>query len=98
MAETQNPAPEIPPGMMRVWDAEQKKVILVTAPPAGPDRLKLTIRLHDPMEKKNAALAASWITADVPREDLALATADFIAKHITPKIPQLAQIQAKQKK
>jgi len=90
MAQAQ-PAPEIPAGMMRVWDAEQKKVILVTAPPAGPDRLKLTIRLHDPMEKKNAALAASWITADVPREDLTL------AKHIAPQIPQLAQIQAKQK-
>ena len=31
----------IPEGQMRVWDADQKKVILVPAPPAGPDMLTL---------------------------------------------------------
>jgi hypothetical protein len=85
----------IPEGMMRVWDPQQKKVILVSAPPAGPDRLKLTLRLHDPKEKKNAKLAASWVVIDVPREDLAMSPEDFAAKHIVPRVVELEHFAVK---
>ncbi len=94
--ETRIPNPaEAPPGMMRVWDPEQKKVIFVQAPPPGPDRLKLTLRLHDPREKKNAKLAASWVTVEVERKDLKLAPADFAAKYVTPKIAELEHFKPK---
>jgi hypothetical protein len=86
---------EIPDGMMRVWDPQQKKVILVTAPPAGPDFLKLTVRLHDPKEKKNAKLSASWVVIDVAREDLQMSPADFADKHLLPAVDQLEQFKPK---
>lgn len=76
--------------MMWAWDPQQKKVILVSAPPSGPDVLKLTVRLQDPKEKKNAALAASWVTVYVPREDLSMPAEDFAAKHVLPAVGQLA--------
>jgi hypothetical protein len=85
---TPNPV-EAPAGMMRAWDPEQKKVIFVQAPPPGPDRLKLTLRLHDPRERKNAKLVASWVTVEVVREDLKLAPADFAAKYLLDAITQL---------
>lgn len=59
------------------------------------DTLTLTIRLYDPKEKKNAALAASWVTVEVLREDLRLSPEDFAAKHITPKIAELEQMKRK---
>jgi len=80
---------EIPDGLMQAWDPVQKKVILVAAPPPGPDRLKLTLRLHDPRERKNAKLAASWVVVDVPREDLALAPAAFAEKYLAPAVIEL---------
>ena len=55
------------------------------------DTLILTIRLYDPKEKKNAKLAASWVTVEVLREDLKLAPADFAAKYVTPKVAELEQ-------
>jgi hypothetical protein len=90
------PETEIPDGMMRVWDPKQKKVILVSAPPAGPDRLKLTLRLHDPKEKLNAKLAASWVTIDVPREDMAMAPEDFATKHLLGAVAQLEHFKPKE--
>lgn len=73
--------PEVPDGLMRVWDPEQKKVILVSAP-LGPDTLTLTVRLHDPKEKRDRAKSAVWHVVKIAREDLALAEADFAAKHL----------------
>lgn len=86
---------EVPDGMMRVWDPAQKKVILVSAPPPGPDRLKLTIRLHDPREKKDAKLSSSWVRIDVPREDMALTPEDFATKYLVPAVPQLEHFKMK---
>jgi hypothetical protein len=86
---------EIPDGVMRVWDHDQKKVILVSAPSAGPDRLTLTVRLHDPKEKNNSKLAASWVVIDVPREDLAMPPEDFAAKHLVPRVKELEHFAVK---
>ena len=85
----------VPDGMMRVWDPEQKKIIFVPAPPDGPDFLKLTLRLYDPKEKKNAKLSASWVVIDVPREDLALSPQDFAVKHLLGAVDQLEHFKPK---
>jgi hypothetical protein len=53
------------------------------------DTLTLTVRLHDPVEKKNAKLSASWAVIAVPRADLALSAAEFGAKHLLPAVEKL---------
>ena len=87
-----NPIIEVPVGMMRAWDPAQKKIILVSAPPAGPQRLTLTIRLHDEAEKNDAEKCASWATVKVDRADLSIPKADFIAKYIEPELAKLKQL------
>jgi hypothetical protein len=77
----------IPEGQMRVWDADQKKVILVPAPPSGPDMLTLTVRLHDPKEKRDPKKSAVWHTVKIPRAALSLSDADFAANHLLPAVP-----------
>ena len=77
----------IPEGQMRVWDAEQKKIILVPAPPDGPDMLTLTVRLHDPKEKRDRAKVAVWHVVKIPRAALSLSDADFAANHLLPAVP-----------
>ena len=81
------PPMEVPEGQMRVWDAEQKKVILVPAPPSGPDMLTLTVRLHDPKEKRDPKKSAVWHTVKIPRAALSLSDADFAANHLLPAVP-----------
>ena len=78
------PPMDVPEGQMRVWDAEQKKVILVPAPPSGPDMLTLTVRLHDPKEKQNLRKSAVWHVVKIPRAALSLSEADFAANHLYP--------------
>lgn len=96
MAEN-TPTPEIPTeapaGMMRMWDPVAKKIIFVAAPPAGPDRLTLTLRIHDPLEKKDAAKSTAWVTLQIPREDLKMSKADFLAKHVEPALAGLPLLQ-----
>ena len=77
----------IPEGQMRVWDADQKKIILVPAPPSGPDMLTLTVRLHDPKEKRDPKKSAVWHTVKIPRAALSLSDADFAANHLLPAVP-----------
>ena len=55
----------------------------------GKDELTLTLRLHDPKEKQNPQLAASWVVIKVPREDLQLAPVDFAAKHLLGAVAEL---------
>lgn len=86
---------EIPDGMMRAWDKENKKVILVPAPAGGPDNLVLTLRLYDPKEKKSPKLRASWVTIVVARADLQMPPADFAAKYLTPAVPMLEHFKPK---
>jgi hypothetical protein len=57
------------------------------------DTLTLTIRLHDPKEKTDAAKSASWAVIQVDRADLGMAKADFVAKYVTPALIQLTQLQ-----
>jgi len=59
------------------------------------DTLTLTLRLHDPKEKQNAALAASWVVIEVDRADLALDPLDFAAKYVLPAVPQLEHFKVK---
>ena len=56
------------------------------------DTLTLTLRLHDAKERKNPALSASWAVIAVPREDLQMNAAEFIAKHIAPHLVKLTQL------
>ena len=77
----------IPEGQMRVWDADQKKIIMVPAPPAGPDMLTLTVRLHDPKEKRDPKKSAVWHVVKIPRAALSLSDADFAANHLLPAVP-----------
>jgi hypothetical protein len=56
------------------------------------DTLTLTIRLHDPKEKTDAAKSASWAVVQVDRGDLGMAKADFMAKYVTPALTQLTQL------
>lgn len=85
---------EIPDGMERVWDAENKRVVLKPAAPR-PDHLTLTVRLHDPKERKNAKLSASWVVITVPREDLKMSPPEFAAKHLLPAVEQLEHFKPK---
>lgn len=59
------------------------------------DTLTLTIRLHDPKEKKDPELSASWAVIEVPREDLEIGLADFLEKHVTPHLLKLKQLKLK---
>jgi len=59
------------------------------------DTLTLTLRLHDPKEKQNPQLAASWVVIKVPREDLQLAPVDFAAKHLLDAVAQLEHFKPK---
>ena len=81
-------------GLMRVWDPEQKKVIFVTAEPVG-DWLTLTVRLHDPKERVNHKLSASWATRRIPRADLQLSKSDFLAKHFAPVLDEIEHFKPK---
>jgi hypothetical protein len=57
------------------------------------DTLTLTIRLHDPKEKTDAAKSASWAVVQVDRADLGMARADFLAKYVSAALTQLTQLQ-----
>lgn len=92
MSETPLAAPNIPPGKMRVWDPEQKKVILVDAPTGATDRITLSLRIHDAAEKQDATKSASWAVIEIARADLGMPKADFLAKYIEPALAQLKQL------
>jgi hypothetical protein len=55
------------------------------------DKLTLTIRLHDPAEKKDPKKSTAWIVADVPRADLELPLDEFCERYGKPAFQQLAQ-------
>ena len=59
------------------------------------DTLTLTIRLHDPKEKNDPALSASWVVIPVDRADLALEPPDFAAKYLLPAVPELEHFKPK---
>jgi hypothetical protein len=84
-AETIN----VPPGMTQMWDPKAKQVILVSAPPAGPDVLVLTVRLHDPRERQNAKKSAWWGTVKIPRADSKLSASDLATKHLVPIVEEI---------
>lgn len=48
------------------------------------DSLVLSLRIHDPLEKKDHSKSTSWVVVQVPREDLKLSPEEFIEKHIKP--------------
>jgi len=61
----------------------------VTTPPAQPDDLTLTIRLHDPIEKGDHELAAGWVTVRVARADLEMSAAGFLGRYVRPALKQI---------
>jgi len=56
------------------------------------DELTLTIRLHDPLEKVNAKLSASWVVIKVERADLKLPLAEFAEKYIAPRLAEIEHL------
>ena len=66
-------------------------------PPLSPGdrKLVLTIRLHDPLEKNDADLAASWVVVKVNREALALTAEEFAQGYVVPEIGKLAHFRPK---
>jgi hypothetical protein len=60
------------------------------------DTLTLTVRLHDPKEKVNPALSASWVVIPVPRADLAMSPPEFAAKHLLPAVEKLEHFKPKE--
>lgn len=85
--------PDVPAGKMRVWDAEQKKVILVSAPTSGQDRITLSLRVHDAREKLDAAKSSGWATVQVDRADLTMPQADFLQKYVVPALGEIKLLQ-----
>jgi hypothetical protein len=75
----------------------EKKYIPGVAPPlsAQDKKLTLTIRLHDPLEKTNAELAASWVVVKVDREALAMTVDEFAAGYVVQAIKDLAHFRPK---
>jgi hypothetical protein len=61
------------------------------------DELTLTIRVHDPKEKRDASMSACWATVRIPRVDLqgaaALSVADFTAKYVVPALEGIKNLQ-----
>lgn len=60
------------------------------------DTLTLTVRLHDPKEKVNHKLSASWVVIPVPRADLAMSAPEFAAKHLLPAVEKLEHFKPKE--
>jgi hypothetical protein len=56
------------------------------------DDLTLTIRVHDPLEKQDAAKSASWAVVKVSRADVTMPLADFIAKYVQPAFGQISNL------
>jgi hypothetical protein len=54
------------------------------------DELTLTIRVHDPKEKRDPSMSACWVTVRIPRVDvqgLAALTVDaFLEKYVVPAL------------
>jgi hypothetical protein len=56
------------------------------------DTLTFSIRIHDPKEKKVAEKSTDWKAIEVPREDLTLPKAEFIAKWVEPMLSTMTKI------
>ncbi len=56
------------------------------------DCLTLTIRVHDPREKQDLALSASWVTIQIPREHVEMSTAEFAAKYLHPALAKITNL------
>lgn len=56
------------------------------------DTLTLTLRIHDPAEKKDAKKSTVWIVAEVSRDAIGMTQADFIEHYIRPALPQFEPI------
>ena len=56
------------------------------------DLLTLTIRVHDPKEKQDAALSASWVAVAIPRAAITLPAAEFAAKYVVPALKKLTTL------
>jgi len=55
------------------------------------DTLTLTVRIHDPKEKRDASKSTVWTVADVPRSDLQLTPEEFAALWLAPSAPHLLE-------
>lgn len=56
------------------------------------DTLTVSVRIHDPQERKNAEKSTRWVILEVPREDLQLSDEDFLAKWIAEAVAHIKKI------
>ena len=59
------------------------------------DDLTLTIRVHDPLEKADPEMSASWGTIKVPRKDIILPVEDFVNEYVVPALEQVKNLKLK---
>lgn len=50
------------------------------------DELTLTIRVHDPLERKDPKKSACWVVVKVLRGDIGMPAAAFVEKYIAPNL------------
>lgn len=54
--------------------------------------LIMTIRVHDPVEKVDADLSASWVTINIARVDAAMPIEEFFKKYVKPAFAHLTNL------
>lgn len=59
------------------------------------DDLTLTIRVHDPLEKADHEMAASWGVIKVSRDHVGMGLEDFVNDYIVPALKQVKNLKLK---
>lgn len=56
------------------------------------DDLTLTLRVHDPLEKADHEMAASWAVVKIPREHAQMPMEDFVNEYVVPALRQIKNL------
>jgi hypothetical protein len=56
------------------------------------DDITLTIRSHDPLEKRDVSMSACWINVKIPRQAIGSNLANFVELFITPNLGKLKNL------
>ena len=59
------------------------------------DDLTLTIRVHDPLEKDDHEMAASWGVIKIAREHVEMPMEDFVNEYVVPVLHQIKNLKLK---
>jgi hypothetical protein len=59
------------------------------------DELVLTIRVYDPKERNDSTMSACWKAIKIPRADISMSSADFIAKYVAEALLSIKNLKLK---